>query len=100
MSTKVMIAAIAFGAATSVTIASAAATNDPQRMPLPGCATEVATYCQGIEKGRGRIAKCLRENKDRLGEACKADIEDLIAQMRERREERRGKGRGERSGNP
>jgi hypothetical protein len=54
---------------------------------------------QGVEKGRGRIAKCLRDNKDRLGEACKADIEDLMAQMKERREERRGKGRGERPGN-
>jgi hypothetical protein len=84
---------------TAALVSSAALANESKRTPLPGCATEISTYCQGVEKGRGRIAKCLRDNKDRLGEACKADIEDLMAQMKERREERRGKGRGEHPGN-
>jgi hypothetical protein len=70
---------------------SVAMANEAQRTPLPGCANEVATYCQGVEKGRGRIAKCLRDNKDRLGEACRADIEGLKALIQEIRAERRKK---------
>jgi hypothetical protein len=92
MFTKSLAIACAIGAS------SLALANEVERTPLPGCANEIATYCNGVEKGRGRIAKCLRENKERLSDVCKADIQELMAQMKQRREDRRATGRGGQSG--
>ncbi len=36
------------------------------------CAEDREKLCAGIEKGEGRIAKCMKENEASLGEACKS----------------------------
>jgi hypothetical protein len=52
----------------------------------PACNADVAKLCAAVEKGEGRIVKCLRENKERLSDACKADIKNMVAEARERRD--------------
>lgn len=39
------------------------------------CADDVQFVCGGIKPGRGAIMKCLKENKDKLSEGCKAELE-------------------------
>lgn len=43
------------------------------------CKAEVEKFCPTVEKGKGAVMKCLKENKDKegFGAACKADIEQL-----------------------
>jgi Golgi apparatus protein 1 len=38
------------------------------------CKGDVDQYCQGVQPGGGRIAQCLRSNKDKLSEACKSAL--------------------------
>ncbi len=42
------------------------------------CASDVQTFCQGIEPGGGAIGQCLKEHRDELSADCKA----AIVQMR------------------
>ncbi len=39
------------------------------------CRGDVQTVCAGVEKGKGAIGKCLRENVAKLSPACAATIE-------------------------
>lgn len=47
------------------------------------CAEDREKLCAGIEKGEGRIAKCMKENEASLNQACR----DHIAQMKTARKE-------------
>ena len=47
------------------------------------CAEDREKLCAGIEKGEGRIAKCMKENEASLGQACK----DHLAKMKDARKE-------------
>jgi len=38
------------------------------------CHDDVEQFCADAGKGRGRIVKCLKENKDKLSESCKAQF--------------------------
>ena len=38
------------------------------------CAADVAKLCGDVKKGEGRIAQCLKANKDKLSPECKAQI--------------------------
>jgi hypothetical protein len=38
------------------------------------CEDDVATLCSGVEKGKGRVMKCLKENKEKVSESCKASF--------------------------
>ena len=38
------------------------------------CRGDVGQYCQGVQPGGGRIAQCLRSNKDKLSDACKSAL--------------------------
>lgn len=40
------------------------------------CKGDVETHCAHIEKGKGRIMKCMKENKEKLSDACKAEIKE------------------------
>lgn len=47
------------------------------------CAEDREKLCAGIEKGEGRIAKCMKEKESSLGQACK----DHLAKMKEARKD-------------
>jgi phage host-nuclease inhibitor protein Gam len=38
------------------------------------CEDDLLTFCPGIKPGGGRVAECLKANKDNLSEDCKAAI--------------------------
>lgn len=40
------------------------------------CESDVENLCADIEKGKGRIMKCLKEKKDQVSETCKAELMD------------------------
>jgi hypothetical protein len=41
------------------------------------CRTDVGVYCAGVEKGDGRILKCLKEYRDSLSEGCKTALRSM-----------------------
>ena len=54
---------------------STAATAQPAARGMAACRVDVATFCQGIEAGRGNRVACLMQNKDKLSPDCQATIE-------------------------
>jgi hypothetical protein len=76
--------------ATLFTLAVATATASftvaaQQRDAMKACEADVKTYCANVERGEGRIAKCLKENESKVSAECKAQMEKLGARMKERR---------------
>jgi hypothetical protein len=59
-----------------------------QRDALKACETDIKTYCASVERGQGRIGKCLKENQEKLSEHCKTQLQAAAAQMKERRGQR------------
>jgi len=55
-----------------VATAASAAANAPT--VREACKADVAALCQGVQPGGGRIRECIRANKDKLSQACKAAI--------------------------
>lgn len=47
------------------------------------CADDVAKLCKGVERGQGRIAKCLKEHEAELSPECKARGEELKAKAKD-----------------
>lgn len=45
---------------------------------LAACRTDAATFCQNIEKGKGRRVACLKENSEKLAPACR----EALAQVK------------------
>ena len=45
------------------------------------CKPDVEKFCKNVEKGEGRIHKCLKENQDLLSQPCK----DKMEKARQRR---------------
>jgi hypothetical protein len=46
-----------------------------QREVMKACAADVKSLCTGIERGDGRIAKCLKENESKLSVECKEKLQ-------------------------
>jgi hypothetical protein len=42
------------------------------------CEDDIHTYCAGVQPGGGRIAGCLKQNKEKLSGECKGKIADLL----------------------
>lgn len=40
------------------------------------CEDDVESLCGDVQKGKGRIMKCLKEKKDQVSETCKAELMD------------------------
>jgi len=38
------------------------------------CEADVESLCGDTKKGKGRIMKCLKKNRDQVSEACKAEL--------------------------
>ena len=56
---------------------------EPQQQPRGGavreaCKADIATHCAGLEPGGGRIRACLKANRDKLSDGCKAAIAAAI----------------------
>ena len=60
------------------------------------CRQDRDTLCKGVEKGDGRVARCMAEHRTQLSSGCKLALAD---RMLERRAERGDKAR-ERSDRP
>lgn len=45
------------------------------------CHADIATVCAGVEKGGGRIGKCLKDNAGKLSPGCQAAIADRKNKM-------------------
>lgn len=50
------------------------------------CAKDRETFCAGIEPGGGAIAKCMKDNKDKLSPECKAHYEKMKEHHKEMKE--------------
>jgi hypothetical protein len=46
------------------------------------CRSDIATVCAGVERGQGRIAKCLEENASKLSTACQTARAEQKARVR------------------
>ncbi|MBP2562413.1 cytochrome c556 [Neorhizobium galegae] len=42
------------------------------------CRTDLKTYCDGVERGDGRIAACLRDNAQKLSSSCRSALSDVM----------------------
>lgn len=51
-------------------IAQAASSTSPQE----ACKTDISILCAGLERGEGRVMKCLKENREKLSEGCKTAL--------------------------
>ena len=49
---------------------------------MQACAADRKTYCGDVERGGGRIVKCLRDNLVRLAPACQAAVQSMPAGRR------------------
>lgn len=38
------------------------------------CRADLNTYCDGVERGDGRIAACLRDNAEKLSSPCRSAL--------------------------
>src|SRR5262245_33202882 len=47
------------------------------------CASDIQTYCAGVQQGDGRIAKCLAANEQKLTPGCKAGMAKTAELMKE-----------------
>ncbi len=46
------------------------------------CSEDVKTLCADIEPGDKRIMKCLRKNRDKVSDGCKASLKDARHDMK------------------
>lgn len=62
-------------------IVTTAGENNGGRLKLiPACRADIDSVCAGVEKGAGRIGKCLRENEAKLSKTCQGAIAEMKAE--------------------
>lgn len=65
------------------------------------CRQDKESFCKSVEKGGGRIAKCMAEHRAQLSQGCKLALADRMLERRAERGDRphgQGDGRGDRPG--
>ncbi len=50
---------------------------------MQACAADRKTYCADVERGGGRVFKCLRDNLTRLSPACQGAVQSMREHRRE-----------------
>ncbi len=48
------------------------------------CGADIKQHCADIQRGGGRILRCLRDNKSKLSDSCKSALAEVLSQ-RERK---------------
>ena len=61
------------------TVASAEHTARP-------CADDAARFCKDVQRGKGRVARCLKEHANELSPACKENIGKMKEKVKEAKE--------------
>jgi hypothetical protein len=46
------------------------------------CAGDVEKFCQGVQQGEGRIAKCMAQHREELSPGCKARLDEAAKQLK------------------
>lgn len=85
---QIAFATLIFGA--SAVPALAADTESPQ----VACKSDIETYCSGVEKGEGRVMKCLKEHKEQLSEGCKTSLRSMQQKGQNKSKEKGGASTG------
>jgi Cysteine rich repeat len=80
MTSRTVITTIALAAACAAFSVAA-----QQRDAMKACQADVKAYCANVERGEGRLAKCLKENEAKVSAECKAQMQKVGARMKERR---------------
>jgi hypothetical protein len=80
MSTRTLCLTIALASACASFTAAA-----QQREAMKACEADVKALCAGVERGERRIAKCLRDNQDKVSAECKTQLQAMGSRMKERR---------------
>lgn len=47
------------------------------------CASDIATYCKGVQQGDGKLIGCLRANQQKLSPQCKQGMQQTAGLMKE-----------------
>lgn len=61
--------------AAAALFSTVALADDGGSRPAGPCKADAEKLCPGVQPGGGRIASCLREHKDQVSDACKAQIQ-------------------------
>ena len=72
-------AALALFSAVAMTPAFAAdapASSPGAKPDTSACRDDVARLCPGTQPGDGRIKACMKENRKKLSDACKAELKE------------------------
>ncbi|HRD84427.1 MAG TPA: cysteine rich repeat-containing protein [Rubrivivax sp.] len=69
----------------SCTAAFAADATKERGQLAEACAADLKTLCPGVKPGEGRLKSCMRDNREKLSEACREA-------MKEQRGKRKGAG--------
>ena len=59
------------------------------------CAEDIKTLCADVKPGGKRIMKCLKQNKDKVSEGCKATFKEKRKEMKEMHKEMKEKNKEE-----
>jgi hypothetical protein len=70
------------------TAPSATTSEDPSEHHevTQNCRAEVKQLCRGILPGGGRIKKCIEANESKLSPACRAAVQERLAEEHSRRQ--------------
>jgi Golgi apparatus protein 1 len=45
---------------------------------MTACAADIQKFCQGVDRGRGRISACLASEMGRIGAGCRAEVQAVM----------------------